>query len=172
MNKKGFTTIELVLTIMIVLIIMATITSVTYTYRDRGKYEGQKSEVINYKNNITKIIYDDILNPYDRVVSISGVGSEYTFTTESGTKYNLRTITKSDEQENKIVGIAYGVENDENEENNEDDEDNKIKYWFPISNAKVKSNLVFDENNNYYRLSIVFSSRNLENDLNLHFVVT
>lgn len=54
MNKQGFTTVELILTMVLVMIIMATITNVTYTYRDRSTYEELKTEVTDYKNTTTK----------------------------------------------------------------------------------------------------------------------
>ena len=73
MNKKGFTTIELVLTIVLVVIIMMTITSVTYTYRDRSNYEELITEVTNYKNTLTKIIYDDLLDETNLVTKIEEI---------------------------------------------------------------------------------------------------
>ena len=48
MNKNGFTTVELLLTMIFVITIMAIITSVTYTYQDRSKYEEKVTEVMNY----------------------------------------------------------------------------------------------------------------------------
>ena len=61
MNKKAFTTVEMILTILLVVVIMATITSVTLVYRDKSEYEESVTEIENYKNTLTKIIYDDIL---------------------------------------------------------------------------------------------------------------
>ena len=54
MNNKGFTTVELILTMVLVITIMFSITSVTYVYRDRSKYEDDPIfiEIINWlKNN-------------------------------------------------------------------------------------------------------------------------
>ena len=61
MNKKGFTTIELLLTMLVVVVIMASITSVTYAYRDRSKYEETITETLETidlarKNNYKTII--------------------------------------------------------------------------------------------------------------------
>ena len=56
MNKKAFTTVEMILTILLVVVIMATITSVTLVYRDKSEYEENVTEIDNYKNTLTKII--------------------------------------------------------------------------------------------------------------------
>ena len=84
MNKQGFTTVELILTMVLVMIIMATITNVTYTYRDRSTYEELKTEVTDYKNTTTKIIYDALLDTTDRVIRMEKISDlEYKFYTES-----------------------------------------------------------------------------------------
>ena len=105
MNKNGFTTIELLLTMILVVIVMSTITSVTYVYHDRSDYEEVLTEVINYKNNVTKVIYDDILTTTtsDKITSMSKVDNKnYTLRSSSKT-YSLTVI---DELNKK--GIAYG----------------------------------------------------------------
>ena len=155
MNNKGFTTIELVLTIMIVLVIMATITSVTYTYRDRSIYEEKRSEATNYKNNITKIIYDDILNSNHKIVGIRECEESeicYAFIDNNNSEYVLQIISKKD-----MVGIKY----------------RDIDYWFPISNSEYDYDAsglkIVDD---YYSLDIIFTSENLEEPYTLHFVVS
>ena len=114
MNKKGFTTVELILTMSIVIVIMTTITSVTYTYRDRSKYEEIVTNVQNYKNSVTKIIYDDILD-----IGTTGNGkvtkieekvknSSYDLIADSKT-YNLMIINNSNEVGINYAGIKYIV---------------------------------------------------------------
>ena len=105
MNNKGFTTVELILTIVLVMIIMATITSVTYTYRDRSEYESLISKITTYKNTTTKTIYDDMLNPTDgdRVIEIDKTDdNHYELITEKGVSKTI-TIYNFDNK----VGINY-----------------------------------------------------------------
>ena len=156
MNNKGFTTIELVLTIVLVMIIMATITSVTYTYKDKSDYENLLSEVVNYKNTTTKILYDDILNPNDPVVKITKTDdNHYELITKSGVS---KTLTIYDQ--NTKVGMKY----------------QEVDYIVPEA---VDSLVTFegvsykeDNSNKFYSLDIIFSHRNLEEDFKIHLVIT
>ena len=157
MNNKGFTTVELVLTILLVVIIMATITNVTYVYRDRSDYEQTITEIINYKNTITRIIYDDILNSSNKVTKIVK-NSDYSYTLVSNSKnYNL-TIN----DESYSVGITY------------DD----VFYEIPGSAEGLVSididNVSFlsDEATGVYSLDIVFRHQNVEDVFRIHFVVS
>ena len=96
MNKQGFTTVELILTMVLVMIIMATITNVTYTYRDRSTYEELKTEVTDYKNTTTKIIYDALLDTTDRVIRMEKISDlEYKFYTESNREKTLTILDES-----------------------------------------------------------------------------
>ena len=62
MNKKAFTTVEMILTILLVVVIMATITSVTLVYRDKSEYEESVTEIENYKPKPLMNIHAKILN--------------------------------------------------------------------------------------------------------------
>lgn len=154
-NKKGFTTVELVLTIVLVIIIMGTITNVTYTYRDRSIYEETLTEVINYKNTLTKIIYDDILNSSDPVVKITKVDDNYKLITLNNKEFALNLINETNK-----VGISY----------------NGIDYIIPGSVDELVSiegiDYVEDNDNGLYRLDIMFSHRNLEDTYKIHLVIS
>lgn len=164
MNKKGFTTIELLLTILIVLTIMASITSVTYSYRDRGKYEEIISEVTDYKNMVTKIIYDDILDNTNPVVELTKVNNKnFILRRKNNTTINLQII---DETINGVTkkGIKY----------------NNVEYIIPGSNDKYitfegttmyPNDYVDRDNTGLYSLDIVFSHKKLEDSFKIHFVI-
>ena len=166
MNKKGFTTIELILTIAIVVVIMGTITSVTYTYRDRSNYEEFVTDGLNYKNNITKIIYDDILDVRDniadskgKVIEIKEDGSNYKFITDTSFEYNLAIINSYDKK-----GIKYGASGSE------------LEYIIPNSSLVTFKNISLtklpDDDPNIYRLDIVFEHARLKDGIKLHFIVS
>ena len=181
MNKKGFTTVELILTMSIVIVIMSTITSVTYTYRDRSKHEEVITEVKNYKNSVTKIIYDDILDickdgsgktircvdGNGQVVKIEkkenfglvaqGFEKEYfTFTTTNNKTYELYLINTSTK-----VGIKY----------------NGTEYIIPGSSSSLVSYVGFElkpstGESDLYVLDIYFSHKNLDDQIRIHLVVS
>ncbi len=156
MNNKGFTTIELLLTMLLVVIIMATITNVTYTYQDRSNYEEIISETVNYKNNLTKVIYDDILNPADRVVSITKVNDNtFNLITTTNKIYPLQIIENINE-----VSINY----------------NEVNYIIPGSKDGLVTiediNYYFDTVNSLYSMDIVFRNRNIEDLYKIHFAIT
>lgn len=155
MNKKGFTTIELVLTIVLVVIIMMTITSVTYTYRDRSNYEELITEVTNYKNTLTKIIYDDLLDETNLVTKIEEIDSNnYNLISENNTI--LLTVLNNVNE----VGINY----------------NGVKYLFPNAEDGLVEfkNVEFKEDttNGLYSLDIIFQHKAIENETRIHFAIS
>ena len=152
MNKKGFTTIELILTIVVVLIIMATITSVTYTYRDRSVHEEDITSVKNYKNMVTKIIYDDIIDPAKHITRIQKEDDyHYKFIGED-LEYSLEII-----EELEKVGIRY----------------NGIEYLVPDSKLITIDSISYQEDAEIlYQLDIVFEHQNLEDPFKIHLVVS
>jgi len=167
MNKKGFTTIEMILTIVLVIIIMASITSVTYTYRDRATYEETITDLTNYKNTLTKIIYDDILYPEDSaVVSISrglatGDLNENDYTNIRLEKLNGTKIGLSIINETGRVGIRY----------------NNVDYIIPdsesdlivISDIELKRSRL----HGIYSVDITYFHKNIPDyDFKIHFALS
>ena len=163
MNNKGFTTVELILTMAIVIIVMTTITSVTYTYSDQAKYEEIINEITDYKNTVTKIIYDDILNINNndqitkgKVTKIEKINEyNYKFITETNEFYNLQIVNNSNE-----VGIIY----------------DGVKYIIPGSNAslisldKVTMYPSDNQESDLYLLDIYFSHKNIDNKFKIHLI--
>ena len=158
MNKQGFTTVELILTLVLVITIMVSITSVTYTYRDRSRYEEILTEITDYKNMLTKIIYDDILDVNNPAIELRKISStEYDIIRTSGT-IKLKVIN-----ENNKVGIQY----------------NDVDYIIPNSNKIIfKGTTTYPddypgrENTGLYSLDIVFSHKSLEEEFKIHFVIS
>ena len=164
MNKKGFTTVELILTMTLVIIIMATITSVTYVYRDKSKYEEISTDITNYKNTVTKIIYDDILdigstngkvNQLEKVSDVS-----YNFITTTNKIYNLKILNSGSE-----IGIEY----------------DGIKYIVPGSNDGLVKYLGVSlypnpddgiTDSSIYSLDIYFSHKVLDKQFKIHLIVS
>lgn len=154
MNKKAFTTVEMILTILLVVVIMATITSVTLVYRDKSEYEESVTEIENYKNTLTKIIYDDILDETNPVTSIIENGNTYTLVRAT----NPITLEIINDPSNNKIGIKY----------------DSVNYLVPGCDKGLVSFEGVDLTNTsgIYNMNINFSSRKYEKILTIHFIVS
>ena len=153
MNKKAFTTVEMILTILLVVVIMATITSVTLVYRDKSEYEENVTEIENYKNTLTKIIYDDILDETNPVTSIIENGNTYTLVRAT----NPITLEIINDPSNNKIGIKY----------------DSVNYLVPGCDKGLVSfeGVDLTNTNGIYNMNINFSSRKYEKNLTIHFVI-
>lgn len=61
MNKKGFTTIELIVSFIMVVVILTSLIGFTTAYRGKVNDEEVKSQLFDFKNTILKTVYDDII---------------------------------------------------------------------------------------------------------------
>ena len=104
-------------------------------------------KVINNKNTLTKIIYDDILDETTPVTKIEKINdNEYNLITENSTI--LLTILNNTEK--KEVGIKY----------------NGDKYLFPGAEDDLVefNNVEYEEKNGLYSLDIIYKHKALENE--------
>ena len=154
MNKKAFTTVEMILTILLVVVIMATITSVTLVYRDKAEYEESVTEIENYKNTLTKIIYDDILDETNPVTGIIENGNTYTLVRAT----NPITLEIINDPSNNKIGIKY----------------DSVNYLVPGCDKGLVSfeGVDLTNTNGIYNMNINFSSRKYEKILTIHFVIS
>ena len=154
MNKKAFTTVEMILTILLVVVIMATITSVTLVYRDKSEYEESVTEIENYKNTLTKIIYDDILDETNPVTSIIENGNTYTLVRAT----NPITLEIINDPSNNKIGIKY----------------DSVNYLVPGCDKGLVSfeGVDLTNTNGIYNMNINFSSHKYEKILTIHFIVS
>jgi type II secretory pathway pseudopilin PulG len=75
LNKKGFTIAEVIVSFSLISIILASLISATMFYRDKVKSEEVSTQLLDFKNTITKIVYDDIIyKNIARAESCIGVG--------------------------------------------------------------------------------------------------
>lgn len=66
MNRKGFTIAEVIVSFSLVTVILASMVASTVYYRNKVKEEEIITQLTDFKNNVTKTIYDDILTHEDR----------------------------------------------------------------------------------------------------------
>jgi len=157
MNKKGFTTVELILTIAVVVTIISTIAGVTYVYRDRSIYESTLTSITDYKNTLTKIIYDDVIdvdNKNGKVTSISKINdNSYQLVIDSNNYYDLNIINEPTK-----VGIEY----------------NGISYIIPDSSKSLITfdHVDFQNNDDLFSLDIYFTHITLSKTFKIHIVVS
>ncbi len=102
MNKKGFTTVELIVSFMIVTIILTSLVGFTVNYRDKVKKEEIRTKLYDFKNSITKIVYDDIIAlNYTSIAACVGIDNCVNFVDSTGNSHVLK-IENSCEQINCI----------------------------------------------------------------------
>lgn len=100
-NNKGFTTVEVVLSFALVVIILASMTALVVNYRDKVTDEEVKTQLIDFKNTITKVVYDDITeNIYKTITSCGDKCIKF-----SGSEENKLLII----EENGTSGVPKGI---------------------------------------------------------------
>lgn len=114
-NNKGFTIAELLVTFVLVMSIVLALFKVVDHYRERQQNATSVKEMNSYRNQIVKVVEDDILFNYGGIKEIKGLdlkpseaqqGIEITFNevianTQPNTKNTKRLIVKKN-------GILYG----------------------------------------------------------------
>jgi len=100
-NNKGFTTIEIVISFALVVVILASMTAMVVNYRDKVTDEEVKTQLIDFKNTITKVVYDDITeNIYETITSCGDKCIKF-----SGSEENKLLII----EENGTSGVPKGI---------------------------------------------------------------
>jgi len=75
MNNKGFTIIEIIISFSILTVILLSLITFTITYRDKVREEEMAMMLLDYKNTMTKLLYDDIIDgKYKAIEKCSGQG--------------------------------------------------------------------------------------------------
>ncbi len=68
MNKKGFTVVEVVIAFSMLGVVLISLFGFVTFYRDKTRSEEIRTQLLDFKNTITKVIYDDIVG--DKIVKI------------------------------------------------------------------------------------------------------
>ena len=168
LNKKGFTVVEVVVSFSLVSVMLVSLISATMFYRDKIKEEEVETQLLDFKNTITKTVYDDIVN--NNIVRAesciggddeggAGAGTCVKFIESGGTSHILKIVEiAGGGSAKKGVYLSY----------------NDIKYWLPDSDLGNGSERICDfvgnfdirsYSNNIYKVKISFRHK----DLNLHY---
>ncbi len=108
LNKKGITSVELLVSFIIVSTIVVGMYNLILNYRNREQIEEINNEVISFSNNIQKVIQSDlVLGHLINVSNVSADGYSATFTFDNPNSY---TTTLKINPDNGI--ISYGKSGD------------------------------------------------------------
>ena len=144
MNKKGFTTIELIVSFIMVVVILTSLIGFTTAYRGKVNDEEVKSQLFDFKNTILKVVYDDIMRySVVRISECVGEDNCVNFISQDG---SVRPL-KVEVSENGSVYVNY----------------NNTKYLLPDSNLnKVYEETYTDNNGNtQYTRSVTDAACNI-----------
>lgn len=133
LNNKGFTIAEVLVSFGLISVILLSIIGSTVFYRDKMNQEEIKSQLIDYKNSITKLIYDDIINDRaSRVETCIGYSNCLSIIGSDGSTHTLRIIevATSTQEQKRGAYLSY----------------DGINYFLPDSDLSEE-----DENGNIVR---------------------
>ena len=179
LNKKGFTIAEVLVSFSLISIILASIISATLYYRDRLKQEEVVSQLNDFKNTITKAVYDDIIdNDIVKVENCIGISDCVNFIDRSNNSHILKIVDYYQDEVNKTGTYLYY---------------NNVKYMLPDSDLfneytkKVNGNDVtviekvcdfvggieFDSSDGkYYKVKLTFRHKDMDLTKDILFVVS
>ena len=113
LNNKGFTIAEVLVSFGLITVILLSIVGSTVFYRDKLKDEEIKSELVDFKSNITKIVYDDILSGrINHVETCLEVSNCLSLTGEDGSIHTLRIVEVATSTENQKRGAYLSYDGD------------------------------------------------------------
>ncbi len=174
LNKKGFTIIEVIVSFSLISLLLASLISATMFYRDKVKDEEVNSQLWDFKNTITKLVYDDIIaKGITRAESCIGAGDGSG--AGAGTCINL--IDKNDVSHVlKIVEYETDGVNKKGVYLSYDD----VKYRLPDSDLGSGNERICDfvggftvetYDNKIYKVKISFRHKDLNKHYDLLFVI-
>lgn len=142
-NNKGFTITELIVTFVIVMSITLGLFAVVDNYRERQQKATYRKELNSYKNEIVKIIQDDVL--YKGVKKIEGINVN----------------DENDESFNQGIKITFKDDSDKKlKVNNSEIKYGEISYPFPNNFVKFTDDIIFSDSGEFEfedRKKIIYS---------------
>ena len=131
MNNKGFTITELIVTFVIVMSITLGLFAVVDNYRERQQKATYRKELNSYKNEIVKIIQDDVL--YKGVKKIEGINVN-----DESFNQGIKITFKDDPASYKELKV-----------NNSEIKYGDISYPFPNNFVKFTDDIIFSDSGEF-----------------------
>ncbi len=110
-KKNGFTSIELLVSFIIVSAIAIGLFDVILNYRNQEQIAAYEATIQSYINTLTKTIQDDLIKRKLASVTISGNQVNFTFEEKDGTSETARLIVLKDDENEQ--SIRYGIKDEE-----------------------------------------------------------
>ena len=162
LNKKGFTIAEVIVSFSLISIILASMIASVMFYRDKIKSEEVLSQLWDFKNTVTKVIYDDIIeNKMVRVDTCVGVPNCVKLSnSDNSVNHTLKIVEYDQTTSSHIRGVYLYY--------------NNIKYMLPDSDlgtgydrlCDFVGGLNFDVyENKLYKLKLSYRHK----DMNKHY---
>lgn len=168
LNKKGFTIAEVMVSFSLIAVILASVVASTMYYRDKLKQEEVKSQLIDFKNNITKIVYDDIINnKITKVESCIGASNCINFVDNKNNSYTLKIIEYNEATATTKRGVYLSY--------------NGIKYMLPDSDLGTGYDRICDfvgginieeYESELYKVKMAFRHKDMDLHYDLLFVIS
>ena len=169
LNKKGFTIAEVLVSFSLISMILLSIISLTVFYRDKLKEEEVISQLVDFKNTITKVVYDDILaGKASRAERCLGISNCIQLIGNDESVHTLRIIEVSNTTSELVRGTYLSYDD--------------IKYRLPDSDLSETDangtivrvcdfinglNFVYDDNLYTVKISFEHKDYGLKYDINL-----
>ena len=174
MNKKGFTTIEVIVCFALIAAILASMTSVIVNYRDRVINAQAETRILDFKNTFTKLIYDDIIT--ENITSMSECVGNYQCVNLIGsdsTVYPLTATTYESATGNYKKGIYFSYKSNyyflpESELNSYDVTGNNDHYMINVDSFRV----TIDDTNHLYKVIIPIQHYGINKSADITLVIS
>lgn len=143
LNNKGVTTIEILISFVLLAIIVVSLYGTVESYKNKQNIESEKNQIMTYKNLLTKEIQDDLIMKglidvtvaYDKFEKDA---STNTITPETYTvTFSFRDSSKSQLVVKRVLASDYGVEGSGACTSERND-------YFSISYGPLKPDLTYD----------------------------
>ena len=166
MNEKGFTIVEVVISFVLLAAILAALFGFVITYRDNIRNEEIRTQLLDYKNTITKIIYDEIVRGnYVKIENCDGKDNCVNFIDTNNEMHVLEKVEVLENSQTLTRGLYLN-------------HDGKY-YLLPDSDLKDENgykcsfdNFSLHHYNNLYSLKIPFTHSGLNDKYEIMLVIS
>lgn len=186
LNNKGMTSIEVLLSFIVVVMISTSMYSTVIAYQNKQQIESFKEKIMTYKNLLTKEVNDDLIKKGLVGVTvteeqISGNGTKYTMTFSLKNGQKKRMIITNRKASEDDAGIDAANDCDDKFVIAYGDVDNEIEYDVPNLGYTTNDNgkKVYDlrintveisADDGIFSLLVGFTHPDLENRYNITIV--
>ena len=163
-NKKGFTIVEVIVSFSLISILLASMISTMMYYRDKVKDEEVKTQLWDFKNTITKTVYDDIINSSIVRVETCIGAQDCVNLIDINEQNHVLKIVEVDNDDKRRVYLSY----------------DGIKYMLPDSDLGTGNDRICDfvgglelssYNNKLYKIKLAFRHKDMGIHYDLLFIV-